>query len=81
MRFTIYSKPGCQHCEKCKAILEYQNYEIKIYTLDVDFTKEQFYNEFGKESSFPQILMDDKLLGGCAETIKYLQKNNLCCDV
>jgi len=81
MRFTIYSKPGCPYCEKCKAILEYQNFEITIYTLGVDFDKEQFYKEFGEGSTFPQIIMNDKLLGGCTDTIKYLQENNLCCNV
>ena len=41
-----------------------------------DFTKEQFYQEFGEGSTFPQIIMNDQRLGGCSDTIKYLKENN-----
>jgi len=54
---------------------------MKVYTLDVDFNKKQFYQEFGEGSTFPQITMDDKHLGGCSDTIEYLQKHNICCEV
>jgi glutaredoxin len=62
-------------------IFEYHDFNTVIYTLDVDFTREQFYNEFGEGSTFPQIVLDDKNLGGCTETIKYLQENKICCEV
>lgn len=81
MRFTVYSKPGCPYCEKCTAILDYHDFEMTVYTLDEDFTREQFYQEFGEGSTFPQIIMNDQRLGGCSDTIKYLKENNICCDV
>ena len=81
MRFTVYSKPGCPYCEKCTAILDYHDLEMTVYTLGEDFTREQFYQEFGEGSTFPQIIMDEQRLGGCSDTIKYLQENNICCDV
>lgn len=81
MKFTVYSKTGCPYCEKIKMIFEYHDFNTVIYTLDVDFTREQFYNEFGEGSTFPQIVLDDKNLGGCTETIKYLQENKICCEV
>ena len=54
---------------------------MKVYTLNEDFTREQFYQEFGEGSTFPQIIMNDQRLGGCSDTIKYLKENNICCDV
>ena len=47
------------------------------YKLNRDFTREEFYGEFGKGTTFPQILMDQKKLGGCSETVKYLREQKL----
>jgi glutaredoxin len=47
------------------------------YTLNVDFTKEEFYSEFGEGSTFPQVLCNEQKLGGCIDTIKYLQEQKL----
>ena len=51
--------------------------EYRVYKLGTDFTKEQFISEFGYGASFPRILVDDKLLGGCLDTFKYLDEKNL----
>jgi glutaredoxin len=48
-----------------------------LYTLDQDFTKEEFYNKFGNGSTFPQVVYNDQNLGGCVDTIKYLKENNI----
>jgi glutaredoxin len=50
-----------------------------VYELDRDFTREEFYQEFGENSTFPQIVLDDIKLGGCQESIKYMQEHNICC--
>ncbi len=50
-----------------------------VYELDRDFTREEFYQEFGNNSTFPQIVLDDIKLGGCQESIKYMQEQNICC--
>lgn len=50
-----------------------------VYELDIDFTREEFYQEFGNNSTFPQIVLDDIKLGGCQESIKYMQEQNICC--
>ena len=50
-----------------------------VYELDRDFTREEFYQEFGNNSTFPQIVLDDIKVGGCQESIKYMQEQNICC--
>ncbi len=45
------------------------------YKLGRDFTGEEFYGKFGKGSTFPQVLCDDKKLGGCVDTIQFLKEN------
>ena len=77
MNFTIYSKEGCSYCEKAKKLLDLAKVEYRVYKLGVDFTREQFIAEFGKSSSFPRILVDDKLIGGCLDTFKYLDEKKL----
>jgi len=73
MKFTVYSKLECPYCYKIKQVLELCGKEFVVYTLEKDFTKDQFYAEFGESSTFPQVIVDDKIIGGCTDTIQYLK--------
>lgn len=78
MNFTIYSKDGCPYCSKIEQVLKLSNLEHKVYKLGNDFTREEFYAEFGNGSTFPQVIMNGtEHLGGCTDTVKYLQENNI----
>ena len=77
MKFTLYSKEGCSYCEKAKRLLELAKVEYRLYKLDTDFTKDQFIAQFRYGASFPRILADDKLIGGCLDTFKFLEEKNL----
>lgn len=73
--FVVYSKNGCPYCDKVKRVLESLEVNLTIYQLDVDFSREQFYDEFGEGSTFPQVVVGDEKIGGCSSTIKYLKEN------
>lgn len=77
MNFAIYTRPGCPYCTKIKQVLEGKRYSYREHLLNRDFTREQFYSQFGNGSTFPQVLLDSKRLGGCTDTVKYLRENNL----
>ena len=77
MNFTVYSKNNCPYCYKVKQVLELTGSNFKIYTLDKDFNREEFYSKFGQGSTFPQVLCDDKQLGGCVDTIKFLKETKV----
>mgnify|MGYP006267809793 CR=1 FL=1 len=77
MKFTIYSKHGCPYCDRIKQVIQLANLEHVVYTLDEDFTRDQFYAEFGSGSTFPQVILDDKHIGGCTDTVAYLREQNL----
>tara|TARA_R100000030_G_scaffold59947_1_gene45206 strand:- start:1590 stop:1760 length:171 start_codon:yes stop_codon:yes gene_type:complete len=47
------------------------------HVLGQTFTRNEFYAKFGKGSTFPQVIMDGKNLGGCTETVRYLRENNI----
>ena len=48
MNFTVYSKNDCPYCHKVKTVLELTKSNFVVYTLDSDFTRDQFYSEFGE---------------------------------
>lgn len=75
--FVVYSKDGCPFCDKIAKVLELTNQNHVIYKLGVDFTREEFYNEFGEGSTFPRVICNDVLLGGCTETVQWLQEEKV----
>lgn len=77
MKFAVYSKDGCPYCEKIKNVLDLTKSNYVVYNLETDFSREQFYNEFGEGSTFPQVICDDKKLGGCVDTIKFLKEQQI----
>ena len=77
MNFTVFSKEGCPYCDKVKQVLELTNSKFVVYTLGKQFEKDAFYGEFGEGSTFPQVVVDGKKLGGSVETIKFLQENKI----
>jgi len=77
MTFTVYSKNNCPYCKKIKHVFDLTEQKYVVYNLDVDFTKEQFYAEFGESSTFPQITVQDKNIGGCSETIQFLREQKI----
>lgn len=75
--FTVYSKPGCPYCTKIKKVLELTNQNYVEYVLDENFTRKEFYDQFGDFATFPQVVLNEIHLGGCTNTIKYLQEKDL----
>ena len=79
--FTVYSKDGCPYCQQILEVLGISELNYVEYKLDQDFTREAFYEQFGNGATFPQVVMNSENLGGCQESIKYMQKENICCNV
>ncbi len=77
MNFIVYTKENCPYCYKVKQVLELTGTDFVSYKLEEDFTREEFYAKFGKGSTFPQVVCDDKTLGGCVDTIKFLREHQV----
>ena len=77
MNFAVYTKEGCPYCEKVKEVLELTESKFVVYNLDEHFDKDSFYGEFGQGSTFPQVVVDGKKLGGCVDTIQFLRENKI----
>jgi glutaredoxin len=77
MNFAVYSKQDCPYCYKVKQVLELTGNKFVVYNLGEDFTKEEFYSEFGEGSTFPQVVCDDQKLGGCTDTVRFLKEKQI----
>ena len=77
MKFIVYSKDGCPYCTKVQQVLQLAELQHVIYKLGRDFDRTEFYDQFGDGSTFPQVLCDEKPIGGCTETVKYLREMKL----
>ena len=75
--FTVYSKDGCPYCTKVEQVLQLAEIKYVIYKLNRDFTRDEFYDKFGKGSTFPRVIENDTIIGGCTETVKYLREQKL----
>ena len=72
MKIVVYSKPACQYCDKAKALLTRlgHNYTEKVVTKDISL--EEFFKELGKTvRTIPQIVIDEKHIGGYNELTEY----------
>ena len=79
--FTVYSKDGCNYCRQIIEVLGLSELNYVEYKLDEHFTKEAFYQQFGEGATFPQVVLNNENLGGCQESIKYMQTEKICCNV
>ncbi len=77
MTYKIYSRDGCPYCVKVQQVLQLAELEHVVYKLGTDFTREEFYEQFGQGSTFPRVVLGEELLGGCTETVKYLREQKL----
>ena len=81
MNFTVYSKDGCPYCEKIKEVMTLTKQNHVVYNLEDNFSREDFYAEFGQGSTFPQVVCDDTgqrhKVGGCTETVQFLREKKI----
>ena len=74
MDVEIYSKTNCGYCDKAK--IKLQKYSPRIHMLDQDYTREEFFEKFPNAKTFPQIIIDNKNIGGYHELEEWLAFNS-----
>lgn len=70
---VVYTKDNCIYCEKAKALLKGLDLKFKEQKYGKDFkTPEELYKLVGKQvRTMPQIVVDEKLLGGYNQLVEY----------
>ena len=73
----IFGKTMCPFCDKAKQLFETGGYEYTYKQLDVDFTREELFEQFPGARTFPQIRVDGEAIGGYDELWKWSVNNRV----
>ena len=72
MAIIVYSKPACVYCDKTKALLTRLGLEYTEKVVSKDLSLEELFKELGKQvRTIPQIVIDEKYIGGYNELIEH----------
>ena len=72
MAIIVYSKPACVYCDKTKALLTRLGLEYTEKVVSKDLSLEELFKELGKQvRTIPQIVIDNKHIGGYNELIEH----------
>ena len=74
--FTVYSKSGCTFCNRLVDFMESKDIPYTKLMLGEDYTVEDFTSRFGTETTFPRVLLQDQLIGGMKDTVKFLLEHD-----
>lgn len=69
----IWGKPQCPHCDQAKQFCDTRQLKYVYKQLDVDFTREQVFEAFPGARTFPQIKVNDKVIGTKEDFMKYVE--------
>jgi glutaredoxin 3 len=69
----IYTKDQCIYCMMAKAELTNRGLDFKQYELGKDFTREEVLSKFSPQSTYPFIVIDNKLVGGYTDLMEHFK--------
>jgi glutaredoxin len=69
----VYTKDNCPHCVKAKTLLQVRGLEYSEVVIGKDITREEFMEAFPNARTVPQIIFDDKNIGGYEELVQKLK--------
>jgi glutaredoxin 3 len=62
----IYTRPGCGYCSAAISLLNRKKVAFTHYDVATDpGLRQQMFNRAGEGSTFPQIFIDGRNIGGC----------------
>ena len=67
MKAIVWSKDQCPFCVQAKALLDSKGIEYEERNIMHDWTKEQLLEAIPTARTLPQVLVDEKYIGGFNE--------------
>jgi len=67
---VIFAKPGCPHCARAKALLEFRGYHYDEISLGKHITSSTLRAVSGS-ATWPQVFIGGKLIGGADDLEAY----------
>ena len=74
-KFYVYSKNGCGFCDRLTEFMKSKGVKYEKFNLGDDFTSEEFLHQFGRQSTFPQVVVENQKIGGMKDTVRFLMEN------
>lgn len=72
----IWGKSHCPHCDQAKQFCESRQFKYVYKQLDVDFTRDEVFATFPEARTFPQIKVNDKIIGSKDDFMNYVEATN-----
>ena len=70
---VVCSKPNCPYCVKAKRLLDQMELPFTERVVGVDATREQLLEAAPNARTVPQIIIDDKVIGGYDQLATYIE--------
>jgi glutaredoxin 3 len=74
MQAVVWSKDFCGYCDRAKRLLEQKGIKYEERKIGSGWTKEQLLESVPTARTVPQIFLDDKLIGGHDDLVKYFNE-------
>lgn len=73
MKFLIFTKYRCSYCDRAKILIEQKGYEYDSINIEDNNNIDLLLKMNKNARTMPQIFMDDKLIGGYTDLVKYFE--------
>lgn len=74
MKIVLWTKYHCQYCSMAKSVLQRNNLIFEERKIGDGWTKEDLLECVPDAKSLPQIICDDKIIGGYTSLLKFLEE-------
>ena len=73
MKFLIFTKYRCSYCDRAKISIEQKGYEYDSINIEDNNNIDLLLKMNKNARTMPQIFIDDKLIGGYTDLVKYFE--------
>ena len=74
MKFLVFTKYRCSYCDRAKTLIEQKGYEHESINIEDDNNIDILLEKNKYARTMPQIFINDKLIGGYTDLIKYFEE-------
>ena len=74
MKFLIFTKYRCSYCDRAKKLIEQKGYEYESINIEEDNNIDLLLEKNKYARAMPQIFINDKLIGGYTDLVKYFEE-------
>ena len=74
MKFLVFTKYRCSYCDRAKSLIEQKGCEYESINIEEDNNIDLLLEKNKYARTMPQIFINDKLIGGYSELVKFFEE-------